>query len=73
MFRRLSARIRCQATRATAKVASAAEEEKACKYAVLGQACFVPVAIETVGVVSRQVALSSVAAALPLCTATDRC
>ena len=41
---------RCQATSAAGKVASAAEEKKACKCAMLGQAhCFVPVPIETLG------------------------
>ena len=44
---------RCQATSAAGKVASAAEEKKACKYAMLGQAyCFVPVEIETLGAFS---------------------
>ena len=40
----------CQATSAAGIVASAAEEKKACKYAMLELAyCFVPVAIETLG------------------------
>ena len=40
----------CQTTITAGKVASAAEERKACQYAMLGQAyCFVPVAIETLG------------------------
>ena len=45
----LTSSYRCQAISAAGKVASAAEEKKACKYAVLQAYCFMPVAIETLG------------------------